>query len=141
MRLAKLLVGLMLVFAACGGGGGSVDGPLGELRSLCAAGEYEMCDILFQASDFESDLETFADTCGGRVEPSGAFCADEFGLEFDLDELQASCGTGDMVACDLLYVYSPFGSEYEAFGEDCGGLGEGDNRTCVVSYGFTAGGG
>ena len=78
MRLARLLCVLILVLAACGddspatGSSGDEASRLEELRSRCEAGEYAMCDILYQASDFDSDLEAFADTCGGRVSASGA---------------------------------------------------------------------
>ncbi len=39
-----------------------------------------------------------------------------------LDLLWSRCQTADMAACDMLYWYSPFGSEYEEFGKTCGGL-------------------
>ena len=29
-----------------------------------------------------------------------------------------------MAACDALYFWSPFGSDYEAFGNTCGGISE-----------------
>lgn len=109
---------------------------LEELRSRCAAGDFPMCDILFQASEFGSELESFGDSCGGLVGSSGDFCADQFGVPYDLGRLGADCGDGDMAACDMLYIYAPGGSVDEAFGDECGGLGEGANRTCVVSWGF-----
>ncbi len=118
--------------------GGPVTGAamLEELRSRCGAGDYPMCDILFQASDFGSELESFGDTCGGLATSGGASCSDQFGVPIDLGQLRADCGEGDMVGCDLLYLYSPGGSVDEAFGDECGGIGEGANRTCVVSWGF-----
>lgn len=42
-----------------------------------------------------------------------------------LDGLWDQCEAGDMVACDDLYYESPFGSEYEDFGWECGGQGRG----------------
>ena len=108
---------------------------LEELRSRCAAGEFVMCDILFLASPLDSELERFAYTCGDVASEGGA-CTDRFGVPYELGQLRADCGGGDMVACDLLYLYSPFDSADEAFGDDCGGLGEGGNLTCVVSWGF-----
>jgi len=108
---------------------------LEELRSRCAAGDFLMCDVLFLASDFGSELESFGLSCGG-LSTSDEACADEFGVVYDLGDLRGDCGDGDMVACDLLYLYSPPGSLEEAFGDECGGLGGGRNRTCVVSWGF-----
>lgn len=40
-----------------------------------------------------------------------------------LDRLQDACAAGDGGACDDLYSESPFGSDYEDFGEDCGDRG------------------
>lgn len=113
------------------------DAMIAELMTRCEAGEFEMCDILYQASDFDSIEEAFADSCGGRVEASGETCSREFGLTIDLGAWQAACGEGDMVACDLLYIFSDFDSVEEAYADSCGGVGEGFNRTCTVSYGFT----
>jgi len=109
---------------------------LEELRSRCAAGDFPMCDILFHASEIDSELESFGDSCGGLVASSGDFCADQFGVPYDLRQLRAACGDGDMAACDLLFLYAPGDSLDEAFGDECGGVGEGANRTCVVSWGF-----
>lgn len=38
----------------------------------------------------------------------------------DLDVLWDACEAGDGVACDDLFIASPAGSEYEAFGDTCG---------------------
>jgi len=109
---------------------------LEELRSRCAAGDFLMCDVLFLASDFGSELESLGLSCGGLSTSDEGSCADEFGVAYDLGDLRGDCGDGDMVACDLLYLYSPSGSFEEAYGDECGGLGGGTNRTCVVSWGF-----
>ena len=42
-----------------------------------------------------------------------------------LDALWDGCEGGDMDACDELYSDSPFGSEYEDFGDSCGGRTDG----------------
>jgi S1-C subfamily serine protease len=47
---------------------------------------------------------------------------DGYGDDPELDELYEACGDGDMVACDDLYVQSPYGSDYESFGSTCGGI-------------------
>ena len=133
------------VSTAAAGDPGSVDSGvsdaviLEELRSRCAAGDFLMCDTLFLASDFGSELESFGGSCGGLSTSGGGPCADQFGVAYDLGGLRGDCGDGDMVACDLLFLYSPFDSLDEAFGDECGGLGGGTNRTCVLSWGFDAG--
>ena len=109
---------------------------LEDLRSRCATGDFAMCDILYQASEFGSESESFAESCGGLSTSGEGGCMDEFGVPYDPADLRSDCGIGDMAACDLLYIYSPFGSLDEAFGNECGGLGQGTNRTCVVSWGF-----
>lgn len=42
-------------------------------------------------------------------------------IDAQLDEWYAQCEAGDGAACDNLYFQSPLGSEYEAFGNTCGG--------------------
>ena len=110
---------------------------LESLRSDCADGDFLICDVLYQASPSESDLELFADTCGERVAPGG-LCAAQFGVSVDFDELRPRCGDGDMVACDMLFIYSAFGSVDEAYGASCGSLGE-SSQACVLDHGFFAG--
>ncbi|MDN4479976.1 DUF4190 domain-containing protein [Demequina muriae] len=67
---------------------------------------------------------TFWDEVGTEV-------GDEFSSEATygddpfLDGLWDQCEAGDMAACDDLYYESPFGSEYEDFGWECGGQGRG----------------
>ena len=41
-----------------------------------------------------------------------------------LDRLLSECCAGDLVACDILYLAGPVGSEYEDHGATCGGLNE-----------------
>jgi hypothetical protein len=43
-----------------------------------------------------------------------------YGDDAYLDGLWDACAAGDMVACDDLYMDSPFDSEYERFGDTCG---------------------
>ena len=44
-----------------------------------------------------------------------------YGDDPELDSLTDSCDGGDLGACDQLYADSPAGSEYETFGDTCGG--------------------
>lgn len=51
---------------------------LAELRSGCVAGDMQACDDLYLEAPFDSEDETFGDTCGGRNDPSG-WCVDIHG--------------------------------------------------------------
>ncbi len=53
---------------------------------------------------------------GGEATPP-----DGLGEDPDLDALAQSCFDGDLSACDTLYLRSPVGSDYEAYGDTCGG--------------------
>lgn len=46
-----------------------------------------------------------------------------YGSDPTMDGLWDSCAAGNMGDCDSLYLRSPFDSDYEAFGESCGGRG------------------
>ncbi len=48
-----------------------------------------------------------------------------YGDDPALDRMWDGCEAGDMQACDDLYLDSPFGSEYEAFGNTCGNRSDG----------------
>jgi len=54
--------------------------------------------------------------------------ADTYGDDPELDALWDGCAAGDMAACDDLYFESPLNSEYEEFGDTCGGLGRPDGQ-------------
>jgi hypothetical protein len=121
-------------------GGGMVTGEAEVIAALtagCEDGDYIMCDVLYQAAPFDSELETYADTCGNRTSGEG-FCATEFDVDIDLDALETECLAGDMFSCDQLYIYTPIGSPEEEIGRSCGGL-ERESRTCVVDHGLDLG--
>jgi hypothetical protein len=80
--------------------------------------------------DFESQMEDLADQLegdlGGLTDDLGLDLEDGpqgYGDDAELDALYDSCAGGDGQACDDLYYQSPFGSEYEDFGNTCGGRG------------------
>jgi hypothetical protein len=54
--------------------------------------------------------------------------AGNYGSNATLDRLWDRCANGDYPACDRLYLDSPFGSEYEKFGDSCG------NRNIPAGY-------
>jgi hypothetical protein len=82
--------------------------------------------------DFESQMEELAgeleEEFGDLGESFGQFdqSGDEpqaYGDDPELDALYDACAGGDGQACDDLYFQSPFGSEYEEFGNTCGDRG------------------
>jgi hypothetical protein len=56
-----------------------------------------------------------------------------YGSDPELDALYDDCAAGDVEACDDLYFQSPSGSEYEEFGDTCGGRNE-PSGTCQSLY-------
>jgi len=147
MRRLPVMLVMLLTLTACGddgatepAGGGMVTGEAEVIAALtagCEDGDYIMCDVLYQAAPFDSELETYADTCGNRTSGEG-FCATEFDVDIDLDALETECLAGDMFSCDQLYIYTPIGSVEEEIGQSCGGL-ERESRTCVVDHGLDLG--
>ena len=117
------------------------DPELDGLYDDCAAGDFGACDTLYLFSPFDSEYETFAESCGGVGGALGGVCeetfagdgdlADGFGDDPELDALFVECEGGDLNACDLLYFDSPIGSEYEFFGATCGGRSEGEAGFCA----------
>ena len=107
------------------------DPALDALYDACTGGDMVACDELYWGSPIGSEYEALAASCGGTTEEfSGGSCESGGGLPFtygDDDALDAdwdACADGDMDACDDLYIWSPIGSEYEAFGNTCGGRSE-----------------
>jgi hypothetical protein len=58
-----------------GSDAGSDDPALGALSDSCGAGDMAACDDLWLDSDVGSDLEAFAETCGG-LDPAGGHFGD-----------------------------------------------------------------
>jgi hypothetical protein len=85
------------------------------------------------ANDTEEPLED-----GEEEDPFALDDADTYGDDPELDELWDECDGGDGDACDLLFLRSPFGSEYEEFGRTCGGR-EDDDFFGVCGEGLDAG--
>ncbi len=119
---------------------------LDALWDACEGGDMAACDDLYRDSPTGSDYERFGDTCGDRSE-GGDWCINRpldggaaglgdqsalssgesmnYGDDAALDALWDSCEAGDGAACDQLYRDSPAGSEYEQFGDSCGGRTDG----------------
>ena len=104
------------------------DPVLDALWTECEDGNNRSCDVLYRDSPFGSDYEAFGESCAGREreQPSSCLTTDEaasfgYGDDAELDVLYEACRDGDGAACDELFFDSPFGSEYEDFGNTCGG--------------------
>lgn len=112
------------------------DPELDALWDACAAGDEVACDDLYWASPIGSEYEEFGQTCaymgcsGDTVDTDvdNGLGGDAFtyGDDPELDALWDSCAAGNDLDCDTLYSISPFGSEYEEFGDTCGGRGRED---------------
>ena len=112
------------VISNSGEGGNYGDDPvLDDLYDQCADGDNQACDDLFWQSPSGSEYEAFGSDCGGQVDRTYPCIVEErkYGDDPYLDSLYDQCADGDNQACDDLFLASPGGSEYEAFGSDCGG--------------------
>jgi hypothetical protein len=75
--------------------------------------------VTLLGSSASSTFETVGPSIDGDRGPM--LQGDEYGDNPTLDRLWDACAAGDGAACDDLYFRSPFGSEYEDFGNTCGG--------------------
>lgn len=120
---------------------GSSSSQRSGLYQACDNGDMDACSDLYYQSPVGSADEEFGSTCGDRA-PRGTDCSNldsgssvdgsdtDYGDNAMLDALWDDCDGGDMEACDDLYRESPSGSEYEDFGDNCGGRGR-DGIWCV----------
>ncbi|MBX9246071.1 hypothetical protein ICW40_14810 [Actinotalea ferrariae] len=141
------------------------DPELDALYDACADEDWQACDDLYMESPRGSEYEAFGDSCGGRTD-GGTYCTTEFGTDGgtdggtdegeegtdeggasdpnaygddpELDALWDQCAAGDGAACDDLYISAPLGSEYEEFGNTCGGTTTGGG-SCQVDEGTESG--
>ncbi len=104
------------------------DAGLDTLWDACEAEDWSSCDELYWQAPAATDYEDFGATCGGREDDSAGGCAvlhgestGAYGDDPALDALWDACDGGDMASCDALWDDSPIGSEYETFGDTCGG--------------------
>jgi hypothetical protein len=83
--------------------------------------------------DFESQMEDLAGDLEGELDDLSEAFGDldldlaggpqGYGDDAELDALYDACADGDGQACDDLFFQSPLGSDYEEFGNTCGGRG------------------
>lgn len=130
------------------------DDALNSLANDCFDGNMASCDQLFEDTPVGSDLETYAQTCGGRideqrdtpdcaarfVEQATAQLPGNLGNDPTFDGLADDCFGGDFGACDDLFLQSPVDSAYEAYGSTCGGrLDTGISGRCDARLGRGSG--
>lgn len=125
VRIAALVL-LVLFGAACGdgqeaAGGGGSGAP--ALQSLLTEVEATPTDGAAPPSTLGEGAEGFDhSTAALRV----------LGDDPALDELAVDCHQGDLSSCDDLYVDSPAGSLYEAYGATCGArIDQATNQLCA----------
>jgi hypothetical protein len=108
---AVLLVAVALGLALAAGCGGGDDTSAGTTTTLPAT------STTLSLDDYEPTLP-----------PRGS--------DVILNQLAEKCQAGDMAACDQLYDDSDVGSEYEVYGNSCGGRLSDDNvEYCVDVFG------
>jgi len=104
-------------------------GPDG-LRGVAESDDPEFTDeqgAAVFAAFAECDVDIFGDVGeGGGVDSD----AQSYGDDPALDALWDACEGGDGEACDDLFFQSPIGSEYEEFGDTCGGRFEAGEVLC-----------
>lgn len=100
-------------------------------------GGLQLVPLIFTADALRSTVEGIIAAPTGVTEDCGGSARDvvpedwdagpqagqtrDYGDDASLDALYDECEAGDFAACDSLYLDSPYGSEYEAFGSTCGG--------------------
>ena len=107
---------------------------LREVNQYCAGvGSDATAAPSTREPDEETDRESDA---AESAPPEQTFLNDAYGDDPYLDSLYDACADGDMLACDDLYGWAPFGSDYEAFARICGGRRtEAWVEACVTEFG------
>lgn len=151
-----LFAGLALIASACGSGVSEddfraelVDEGLSEDQANCiidglSDAGIPLADITDDAlgdDDPPAEVMDITMDCvfAGMDSDSGGDTlmsdANAYGDDPALDALWDQCDAGDGAACDELYFSSPFGSEYEDFGDRCGGRFEEAPISCEEEMG------
>jgi hypothetical protein len=63
--------------------------------------------------------------------------ANAYGEDPLLDQLWDRCGDSDLAACEMLYLMSAVGSEYEAYAQTCGSDADASEGQCFVDAGVS----
>ena len=125
-----------LALAACGSGvqEASVDtgaSPTVEVPAPTVPEATTTTESDATTTTTEADV-TDTSVAGGEVPDAEA--PGDLGDDAQLDALAQDCFDGDFGACDQLFFDSPAESDYEAYGDSCGGRNE-PGGLCVNIYG------
>lgn len=105
--------------------------------AMMAAPDADMIAAFFAAFD-ECDIDPSAfggGSTGGGGASGGFQPGQSYGDNPVLDALWDRCEDGDGAACDELYFTSEIGSDYEEFGDTCGGRVEAGTVYCTDELG------
>jgi|SRR5690554_1747173 len=116
---------------------------ISQLALQCKAGNMANCDNLYHISLEGSKQETYAASCGGRVDDNVELCVD-YAKKHWQDKTPAGkklprnlsvnaaskCFDGDLSACDTLY-YASAGSQANRYARTCGGRFEWVDSPCA----------
>jgi len=110
---AECILGTLVDTGGLAAYGEAMDAGIDENVPLEFLDALARCDI---------SLETLVEL--GRAAGSSD---DQAALDELVDAYRSDCADGDMFSCDLLYLYSPFGSVDQEFGATCGGRTDGSS--------------
>lgn len=136
-RAATLAVLLLLATAllgACGSGFTEVaddDSGAAPVTAATASTRPEVTTTTAEATTTTTEAPTPTTLDVAESEPTAP---GDLGDDAELDALAGDCFDGDVAACDQLFFESPAGSDYEAYGDSCGGRNE-PAGLCVSIYG------
>ena len=135
-----LLAAGALILSACGSGV-SESGNEGAADVEVTVPDLTVPDATTSTTSEGADTTTTTD--GGATDTTAGAGAgdvpeptspDGLGDDPELDALAQDCFDGDFSACDQLFFESPVDSDYEAYGDSCGGRNE-PAGLCVNIYG------
>ncbi|GAA4304005.1 hypothetical protein [Klenkia terrae] len=130
--VAAIVVGLVL-FLGDDDDSGTTAAPTSTSASSSAA-----------SSSSSSGSSSSSSSGGGSGGGSGSVpegtAPSGLGDDAELDQLAEQCFAEDWAACDTLWLTSDVGSDYETYGETCGGRNDPSAGQCASTYGDGSGG-
>jgi len=103
------------------------------MRSGWASGAIALVLLLAGGCAQEADPEDarLADVIEASERSTSTGEPQSYGDDPRLDEMQDDCESGELLACDLLYLESPEGSDYERVAVTCGGTSDDEGTFCT----------
>lgn len=105
-----------------------------SIVALAALGEEAEQSFERTGEAIEGASDSVPDTTSPRTASPTEGGSGTYGSDAVLDRLWDECEAGNFASCDKLYMDSPFGSEYEEFGDTCGNRNA-PSGYCVDLYG------